>query len=49
MFEHFKKYPWVLEICQYATGADLSRDLDAKVIARALAYSTANAKALAAK
>jgi hypothetical protein len=35
MFEHFKKYPWVLTVHQYRDLDDLLANLAAKVIAPA--------------
>ena len=35
MFEHFKKYPWVLPVFQYRDKADLLENLSSKVIAPA--------------
>jgi hypothetical protein len=35
MFEHFRRYPWVLEVCQYHDPDELIQSIGAKVIAPA--------------
>ena len=40
MFEHFKRYPWVLEIHRYNDVDDLLKSLEGKVIAPAEAKAT---------
>ena len=35
MFEHFRRYPWVLEICRYHDQDELIRYIQTKVIAPA--------------
>ena len=35
MFEHYKRYPWVLEVYKYNGEDDLLRSLEEKVIAPA--------------
>ena len=39
MFEHFKRYPWVLETYTYPSSAQLIADLGERVIRPAEAYA----------